>query len=69
MADYDRVYHDSETGASLPSRNCEEAVLFEIMYMREMKVFSRCEHGDVKDSLPKKGDTEHCRDQMEASQH
>ena len=34
MADYDRVYFDSVTGASLPSKFCEEAMQLEIKYMK-----------------------------------
>ena len=30
MADYDQVYYDSVTGASLPSKLCEEAMQLEI---------------------------------------
>ena len=33
MADYDRVYYDSVTGASLPSKLCEVAMQLEIKYM------------------------------------
>ena len=47
MADYDRVYFDSVTGASLHSKLCETMQL-EINYMKEMNVFTLCEHGAVK---------------------
>ena len=40
-ADYDRVYYDSVTGASLPSKLCEEAMQLEIKYMKEMTVGGR----------------------------
>ena len=40
MADYDRVYYESVTGASLPSKLCEEAMQLEIKYMKEMNVHS-----------------------------
>ena len=43
-ADYDRVYYDSVTGASLPSKLCEEAMPLEIKYMKEMNVYTPCEH-------------------------
>ena len=49
MTDYDQVYHDSVTGASLPSKLCEEAMQLEIKYVKEMNVFSPCEHGAVKE--------------------
>ena len=38
------------TGASsLPSKLCEEAMLVEIQYMREMNVHTPCEHETVKE--------------------
>ena len=40
MADYDEVYYDSVTGASLPSKLCEEAM---------QQKSSACEHGAVKE--------------------
>ena len=49
VADYDRVYYDSVTGASLPSELCEEAMQLEIKYMKEMNVCKPCEHGAVKE--------------------
>ena len=49
MADYDRVYYDSVTVASLPSKLCEEAMQLEIKYMKEMTVYTLCEHGAVKE--------------------
>ena len=42
MADYDRVYYDSATGASLPSKLCEETMQLEIKYMKEMNVYTSC---------------------------
>ena len=48
MADYDRVCYDSVTSASLPSRLCEEAMQLEFKYMKEMNVYTRCEHGAMK---------------------
>ena len=36
MADHDGVYYDNMTGASLPSKLCEEAMQLEIMYMKEL---------------------------------
>ena len=69
MADYDRVYYDSVTGASLPSNLCEEAVQLEIKYVKEMNVYAPCEHGAVKEQeltpigtrwvFTNKDDTEH----------
>ena len=47
--DYDQVYYDSVTGASLPSELCEEAMQLEIKYMKEMNVYTPCEHGAVKE--------------------
>ena len=58
MADYDRVCYDSVTGASLPSKLCEEAMHLEIKYMKEMNVYSPCEHGAMKEQgLTPIGDT------------
>ena len=69
MADYDHVYYDNVTGASLPSKMCEEAMQLEIKYMKEMNVYTLCEHGAVKEQgltpngtrwvFTNKGDTEH----------
>ena len=69
MADYDRVYHDSVTGASLPSKLCEEAMQLEMKYMKEVNVYTLCEHGAIKEQgltpigtrrvFTNKGDTEH----------
>ena len=69
MANYDQVYYDSVTGASLSSELCEEAMQLEIKYMKEMNVYTFCEHGAVKDRgltpigtrwvFTNKGDTEH----------
>ena len=68
MPDYDQVY-DSVTGASLPSKLCEEAMQLEINYMKEMSVYTPCEHGAVTEQgltplgtrwvFTNKGDTEH----------
>ena len=68
-ADYDRVYLDSVTGASLLSKLCEEAMQLEIKYMKEMNAYTPCEHGATKErGLPpigtrwvftSKGRTEH----------
>ena len=49
MADYDQVYYDSVTGASFPSKICEEAIQLEIKYMKEMNVYTPSEHGAVKE--------------------
>ena len=38
MANYDHVYHNDVTGASLPSKLCEEAMQVEIQYMRDERV-------------------------------
>ena len=38
MTDYDHVYCDTVTGASLPSKLCEEAMQLEIKYMKEMQI-------------------------------
>ena len=69
MADYDRVYYDSVTGASLPSKLCEEAMQLEIKYKKEKKGKTPCEHGAVKEQgltpigtrwvFTNKGDTDH----------
>ena len=69
MADYDRVYYDSVTGASLPSKLCEEAMQLDIKYMKEMNVYTACEYGAMKEQgltpigtrwvSTHKGDTEH----------
>ena len=69
MADYDHVYYDNVTGASLPSEMCEEAMELEIKYMKEMNVYTPSEHGAVKEQgltpigtrwlFTNKGDTEH----------
>ena len=48
MADYDRVYYDTLTGASLSSKLCENAKQLEIKCMRQMNVYTLCEHGAVK---------------------
>ena len=65
----DQVYYDSVTGASLPSKLCEEAMQLEIKYMKEMNVYALCEHRAVKEQgltpigtrwvFTNKGDTEH----------
>ena len=34
------LYYDSVTGASLPSKLCEEAMQLEIKYMKEMTVYT-----------------------------
>ena len=49
MADYHQVYYDSVTGATLPSHFCEEAMQLEIKYVKEMNVYTPCEHGVVKE--------------------
>ena len=69
MADYDHVCYDSVTGASLPSQLREEAMQLEIKYMKELNVYTLCEHGAVKEQgltpigtrwvFTNKGDTEH----------
>ena len=69
MADYDQVYYDSVTGASLPSKLCEETMQLDFKYMQEMNVYTPCEHRAVKEQgltpigtrwvFTKKGDTEH----------
>ena len=43
MADYDHVYYDGVTGATLP------ATQLEIKCMKEMNVHTPCEHGAVKE--------------------
>ena len=58
MADYDHLYCDNITGASLPSEMSEEAMQLEIKYMKEMNVYTLCEHGAVKEQgLTPIGDT------------
>ena len=47
--DYDRVFCDSVTGASLPSKLFEEAMQLEIKFMKEMNVHTHCWHGTVKE--------------------
>ena len=69
MADFNHVCHDNVTGASLPSQLCEEAMQLEIKYMKEMNVYTPCEHGAVKEQgltpigtrlvFTTKGDQEH----------
>ena len=69
MADHDRVYYDSVTSASLSSELCEEAMQLEIKYMKEMNVYTLCQHGAMKEQgltpigtrwvFTNKGDTEH----------
>ena len=69
MADCDHVYHDSLTDAMLPSKLCEEAMQLEIKYMKEMNLYTLCEHGAVKGQgltpigtrwvFTNNGDTEH----------
>ena len=49
MADYDHVCYDSVTGASIPSKLREEAMQLEIKYMKELNVYTLCEHGAVKE--------------------
>ena len=49
MTDYDQVCYDSVTGASLLSKLCEEAMQLEINYMKEMNVYTPCEHEAVKE--------------------
>ena len=68
MINYDHVYHDDVTGASLPSKLSEDAMQVEIQYMREMNVYTPCEHEAVKEQgltsvrtrsvFTNKGDTE-----------
>ena len=69
MTDYDHVYCDSVTGASIPSKLCEETMQLEIKYMKEMNVYTPCEHRAVKEQgltpigtrwvFTNNGDTEH----------
>ena len=69
MDDYDHVYYDNVTGASLPSKMCDVAMQLEIKYMKEMNVYTPCEHEAVKEQgltsivthcvFTNKGDTEH----------
>ena len=69
MADYDHVYCDDVIGASLPSKMCEEAMQLEVEHMKEMNVYTPCEHEAVKEQgltpigtrwvFTNKGDTEH----------
>ena len=49
IGDYDQVYYYSVTGTSLLSKLCEEAMQLEIKYMKEMNVYTLCEHGAVKE--------------------
>ena len=49
-ANDDHLYHDDVTSASLPSSKiCEEAVHLEIECMKEMNLYSPCEHEAVKE--------------------
>ena len=54
MADYDHVYYDNVTGASLPSKMSEEAMQLEIKYMKEMNVYTplRARSRESLDSTP-----------------
>ena len=62
------MYYDDVTGASLPSKLCEEAMQVEIQYTREMNVYTPCKHDTGKDQgltpigtrwvFTNKGDTE-----------
>ena len=45
LANYDHVYYDDVTGASLPSKSCEGTMQLEIECMREMNVDTPCEQG------------------------
>ena len=47
-ADYDQVYYDNVTRASLLSELCEEAKQLGLKCMMEMTVKTACEHGAVK---------------------
>ena len=68
MASYDHLYHDDVTGASLPSKLCEEAIQVEIRHMKEVNVNTLCEYETVKEQgltpietrwiFTNKGDTE-----------
>ena len=68
MANHDHVYYDDATGIAF-SKLCEEAKQGEIQYMREMNVYTPCEHETVNDQgltpigtrwvFTNKGDTEH----------
>ena len=49
MADYNHVYYDNVTGASLSCFLCEEAMQLEIKCMKEMNVYTPREHGAVKE--------------------
>ena len=49
MADDDHVYYDIATGSPLPSKLCEKAMQLEIKYMKEMNVYTPCEHRGVKE--------------------
>ena len=69
MADYDQVYCDNVTGAAFPSKLCEEAMELEIKFMKEMNLYTPCEHEAMKEQglspigtrwvFTNKGDTEH----------
>ena len=60
MADYDRVYYDDVTSASLSSKLFEEAIQLEIWYMKEMNVFSLFELGAVTEFIPRTRVIAHC---------
>ena len=63
------MFTTTVTGASLPSKLCEELMQLEIKCMKEMNVYTLCEHGGVKEQgltpigtrwvFTNKGDTEH----------
>ena len=69
MASCDHVYYEDVTGASLPSKMSEEAMQLEIEKMKEMDVYTSCEHEAVKEQgltpigtrwvFTNRGDTEH----------
>ena len=49
FASYDHEYHDQETGASLPSQLCEEAMQSVIKYMREIDAYTPCMQETLKE--------------------
>ena len=65
MADCDHVYHDNVTGAMHPSKLCEEAVQLELKFMKEMNVYTFCEHGDVKEQGLTPTGTRLCEEAMQ----
>ena len=69
MVDYGQVYYHSVTGASLLLNYVKKQMQLEIKYMKEMNVYTPCEHGAAKEQgltpigtrwvLANMGDTDH----------